>query len=48
VSPGHIGLGPSLVDEDQATGVKPALVLLPPDAPARDVGPVLLGGVQVY
>jgi hypothetical protein len=29
VPPGHVGLGPGLVDEDQTLGVKPALVLLP-------------------
>src|SRR5712692_10900860 len=45
---GHIGLGPGLVDEDQALGVKPALVLLPPDAPPGDVGTVLFAGVQTF
>ena len=44
----HVGLGPSLVDEDQALGVKPALMLLPPSPPARDVGAVLLAGVQAF
>jgi hypothetical protein len=44
--PGHVGLGPSLVDEDQAFGVKPVLVFLPPLAPAGDVGAILLAGVQ--
>jgi len=42
---GHIGLGPGFVDEHQALGVKPALVLLPSDPPAGDVGAVLLTGV---
>jgi hypothetical protein len=33
-------------DEDQAFGVKPALVFLPPLAPAGDVGAVPFAGVQ--
>src|SRR4051794_5173936 len=41
ISPGHVGLGPGLVDEDQVFGVEPALVFLPPLAPAGDVGAVL-------
>jgi hypothetical protein len=45
---GHIGLGPGLVDEDQALGVKPALVLPPPDASPGDVGTVLFAGVQAF
>jgi len=45
VAAGHIGLGPGFVDEHQALGVKPALVLLPSDPPAGDVGAVLLTGV---
>jgi hypothetical protein len=44
--PGHVGLGPSLVDKDQPSGVKPALVFLPPLAPAGDVGTILLAGAQ--
>jgi len=42
---GHIGLSPGFVDEHQALGVKPALVLLPLGPPAGDVGAVLLTGV---
>jgi hypothetical protein len=45
---GHVGLGPGLVDEDQAPWVKPALILLPPQPPQGDVGPVLLAGVQAF
>ena len=44
--PGHVGLGPGLVDKDQPFGVKPALVFLPLLAPAGDVGAILLAGVQ--
>jgi hypothetical protein len=46
VAPGHVGLGPGLVDEDQAFGVKSALVFLPSLAPAGDVEAVLFAGVQ--
>jgi hypothetical protein len=46
MAPGHVGLGPGLVDKDQAFGVKPALVCLPPLAPAGDVGAVLFAGMQ--
>jgi hypothetical protein len=46
MAPGHVGLGPGLVDKDQVFGVKPALVLLPPLAPAGNVGAVLFAGVQ--
>src|SRR5919107_1911989 len=47
ITPGHVGLGPGLVDEDQAFGIEPALVFLPLLAPAGDVGAVLFAGVQV-
>src|SRR3954451_24660254 len=42
--PGHVGLGPGFIDEDQTFGLKPALVFLPPLAPAGDVGAILLAG----
>jgi hypothetical protein len=45
---GHVGLGPSLVDEDQASRIKSVLILLPLAAAARDVRPVLLAGVQAF
>jgi hypothetical protein len=45
---GHVGLGPGLVDEDQAARIKAPLVLLPSGAPAGDVGAVLLGGEQAF
>jgi hypothetical protein len=44
----HVRLGPSLVDEDQALGIKPSLILLPLLAPARDRRPQLLGGEQRF
>jgi hypothetical protein len=37
-----------LVDEHRALGVKPALVHLRAGAPTRDVGAVLLAGVQAF
>jgi len=43
---GHVRLGPGLVDEHQASGTKPTLVLLPPGAATRDVGAILLGGAE--
>jgi hypothetical protein len=45
---GHVGLGPGLVDEYQPLGVKPALIGLPPDPAASDVGAILLAGVQSF
>jgi hypothetical protein len=48
VPAGHVGFGPSLVDEDQAARVKPALMLLPSGAPPGDVGAILLAGVQAF
>jgi DNA replication protein DnaC len=40
----HVGLGPGLVDEDQACGVDPGLVFFPLLTPSRDVGAILLAG----
>jgi hypothetical protein len=45
---GHVGLGPGLVDEDQAHWINAVLVTLPPLALAGDVGTVLLGGAQGF
>ena len=42
----HVGLGPGLVDEDQAGGVDLALVPLPLCPAVRDVRPFLLGRDQ--
>src|ERR1700756_3135116 len=40
----HIGLGPGLIDEDQALGRDPGLIFFPLLAPAGDVRAVLLAG----
>jgi len=40
----HIGLGPGLVDEDQACRVDPGLIFLPLLTPSRDVRAILLAG----
>jgi hypothetical protein len=45
---GHVGLGPCLVDEDQAGGIDAALMATPARAAVGDVGPMLLGGVQAF
>ena len=44
----HVGLRPGLIDEDQTSWIKPALVTLPLGAPAGDVGPLLLAGAQAF
>jgi hypothetical protein len=44
----HIGLGPGLVDEDQAGWIKFALLPFPASPPLGDVGPILLAGVQAF
>jgi len=41
---GHIGLGPSFVDEDEAFGIDPPLIALPARPFAGDVGTLLLAG----
>jgi len=45
---GHVGLGPGLVDEDQPSRIKPALIGFPACAPSGDVGTILLGGEQCF
>ena len=44
----HVGLGPGLIDEDQARRIRPALILLPLLAPPSDLGPQLLGGKHAF
>jgi hypothetical protein len=44
----HIGLGPSLIDEDETCGIKPTLILSPLLAPSGDCRPQLLGGEQSF
>ena len=45
---GHVGLGPGLVDEDQTLGIELSLMPPPSQPPARNVGPILLAGVQAF
>jgi hypothetical protein len=44
----HVGLGPGLIDEDQALGINAPLMTSPAGALASDVGPFLLGGAQSF
>ncbi len=46
VGAGHVGLGPCLIDEDQAVGVQVELAIEPSLPALQDVGPLLLGGVR--
>ena len=46
VEPGHLGAGAGLVDEDELVGINKRLRRAPDAAPGRDVGTVLLGGVE--
>jgi len=45
---GHVGFGPGLVDEDQPSRIKPALIGFPACAFSGDVGTILLGGEQRF
>jgi len=42
------GEGRGLVDEQEAAGIKPALVHLPAGPPAGDVGAVLFAGEEAF
>ena len=44
----HVRLGPSLVDEDEALGIKAALILLPLRATPGDPRPQLFGGQHAF
>ena len=48
VAPGHIGLGPRLINEHEPTGIKPALSTLPAGAVLGDLRPLLLGGRETF
>lgn len=48
VGPRHVGLGPGLVNKDQASGIDFSLVALPTPAPPRHVRPVLLAGQHAF
>jgi len=40
----HVGLGPGLIEEDQAAGFNPVLIGRPLRAPPRNVGAILFAG----
>jgi len=44
----HVGLGPGLVDEDEAGRIEPSLIAAPARTATRNVGPILLAGVQAF
>jgi len=44
--PGHIGLDPGLVDEDEVLGAQAWLILAPCRPRSRDIRPVLLGSME--
>ena len=44
----HVGLRPGLIDEDQASRIKPALIFLPLLAPPGDRGSELFGGQYAF
>lgn len=48
VGAGHVGLGPGLVDEDQAARIKPGLMALPARPLPGHVRTVLLGAEQAF
>jgi hypothetical protein len=48
MQPRHVGLRPGFVDEDQPAGGDLVLVPLPLPPPPRDVGAILLAGVQAF
>lgn len=44
----HVGLGPGLIDEDEAGRVRPSLILLPLRASPGNLRPQLLGGQNAF
>ena len=44
----HVGLGPGLVDKDEAAGIRPGLELHPLLAPTGDLRSQLLGGQNAF
>jgi hypothetical protein len=44
----HVGFGPGLIDEDEASGINLSLMPFPSCPSVRDVGPVLLGWQQRF
>jgi hypothetical protein len=45
---GHVGLRPCFIDEDEASRIKPTLILTPLRPSARYRGPLLLDGEQSF
>jgi hypothetical protein len=45
---GHVGLDPSLIDEDEPARIEPGLPGSPAPAPTRDVGASLFEGEQCF
>lgn len=45
---GHVRLGPSFINKDEASGIKPVLELLPLLAPSGHLGPQLFGGEHAF
>lgn len=45
---GHIRLGPSFIDEDEAPGIEPALIPLPARPSAGNVTAILLAGQHAF
>ena len=45
---GHVGLGPGLIDKDEAAGIRSALELLPLFASPGDLGAQLFGGQHAF
>lgn len=45
---GHVGFSPGLVDEDEAPGIKPALIFAPLCSPSGDLRTILLAGDQAF
>ena len=44
----HVGLGPGFINEDEAAGINPPLILLPLPALPCHLGPQLFGGQNAF
>lgn len=45
---GHVRFGPSFINKDEASGIRPVLELLPLLAPSGHLGPQLFGGEHFF
>lgn len=45
---GHVGFGPCFINEHEAAGINPPLILLPLLAPPGHLGPELFGGQHAF